>query len=282
MAVTIASRVQETSNTTGTGPLTLAGATSGHRAFNGAVSAGVNVPFLIEQKSAGGIVVAWELAIGVFTAPNALTRAKLLFSSTGAALNLSASYTTYVSVVQPGELLGLHDLTTVSSESVDVITALDVSTLTFARARRTLGDGGTFDAAKFAGREKTGYLRSSLPDGSAGGLVNNLVYGAAASRPAAAAGNAKTLYIASDETPPGYWYSDGSSWTNLAPFVRAIAGIAGIGSYADLASLPAAGTANRFLLQRDLGLLKRDTGSALEAALNKLTGSGVLAEPGSY
>jgi hypothetical protein len=84
-------RVQETTTTTGTGSLTLAGATAGHRTFLVEVGETDETTYLI-QASDG----AWEISRGTLTGTT-LTRT-LVKSSTGALLNLPAG-THYVSQV---------------------------------------------------------------------------------------------------------------------------------------------------------------------------------------
>jgi hypothetical protein len=84
-------RVQETSTTTGTGSLTLAGATAGHRSFSAEIGETDETTYLI-QASDG----AWEISRGTLTGTT-LTRT-LVKSSTGALLDLPAG-THYVSQV---------------------------------------------------------------------------------------------------------------------------------------------------------------------------------------
>lgn len=85
MAHIVADRVKETTTTTGTGALTLAGAASGFRAFSAVCAVNDTVFYAI----AGGS--EWEVGLGTYSATNTLTRTTVLASSNaGSAVNLSA------------------------------------------------------------------------------------------------------------------------------------------------------------------------------------------------
>lgn len=79
MAFAIADRVRETSTTTGTGTLSLAGAVSGFRSFVSAIGTGNNTYYVISDG------VNWEVGIGTVTsgAPNTLSRDTVLSNSLG-------------------------------------------------------------------------------------------------------------------------------------------------------------------------------------------------------
>lgn len=81
-----ADRVKETSTTTGTGTYSLAGAATGFRTFVAGVGNGNRCIYCAENGT------DWEINEGVVTdaAPDTLTRAKLLASSTGSAINWAA------------------------------------------------------------------------------------------------------------------------------------------------------------------------------------------------
>ena len=84
MALVLADRVQETTNTTGTGTLTLAGAASGYQSF-AAIGDGNTTYYTI----AGG--TQWEVGIGTYTSSGTtLSRDTVLASSTGSKLDLAA------------------------------------------------------------------------------------------------------------------------------------------------------------------------------------------------
>ena len=81
MALALADRVQETSTTTGTGTLTLAGAVIGYQSF--AVVGNGNTTYYAITNAAG----AWEVGIGTYTsAGTLLSRTTVLSSSNGGAL----------------------------------------------------------------------------------------------------------------------------------------------------------------------------------------------------
>lgn len=71
-------RVEEGTSTTGNGPLTLSGASTGSLTFNSSVPSGSTVEFCTDSGAAD-----WEVARGVFTAPATLSRDTVLSSSNG-------------------------------------------------------------------------------------------------------------------------------------------------------------------------------------------------------
>lgn len=77
-------RIQETTTTTGTGALTLGGATAEHRTFAAEIGEGVTVAYLIEVEGGG-----WEIAEGSLTG-STLSRTTLKSSNADAAVNLPA------------------------------------------------------------------------------------------------------------------------------------------------------------------------------------------------
>lgn len=100
-----ADSTKETSTTTGTGSLTLAGAVSNCQAFSDSFSTGDCVIYRIQHSTAA----EWEVGLGTFTAPSTLARTTVAASSnSGSAVDLSAG-TKYVSVVVSGEELTALD-----------------------------------------------------------------------------------------------------------------------------------------------------------------------------
>ena len=79
MAFVIADRVRETTTTTGTGNLTLAGAVSKFRTFASVLSTGDTTYYSIVEQ----VGTAWEVGIGTFTSPSTLARTTILSSSNG-------------------------------------------------------------------------------------------------------------------------------------------------------------------------------------------------------
>jgi hypothetical protein len=74
----IADRVQETTTTAGPGPLTLAGAAAGFRAFAAAFPLGQACYYTIDDDAGG-----WEDGVGHLSAPTVLVRDRVLESSAG-------------------------------------------------------------------------------------------------------------------------------------------------------------------------------------------------------
>jgi len=89
MALVINDRVKETSTTTGTGTLNLAGAETGYEGFVAGIGTGNQTYYAIELNSAG----EWEVGIGTVTSgsPDTLSRTTIISSSNSDALvNFSA------------------------------------------------------------------------------------------------------------------------------------------------------------------------------------------------
>jgi hypothetical protein len=79
-----ADRCKETSTTTGTGTMTLAGAVSQYASFNS--SFGVNPGVLIQYAIVEQSGTAWECGLGYLTSSTTLTREKVYSSSNGNSL----------------------------------------------------------------------------------------------------------------------------------------------------------------------------------------------------
>lgn len=80
-----ADRVQETTTTTGTGTITLAGAVTGYRTFQSVYAVGESLRYVI----AGG--AEWEVGEGELATTTTLTRSVVYSSSnSGSAVNFSA------------------------------------------------------------------------------------------------------------------------------------------------------------------------------------------------
>ena len=89
MALVINDRVKETSTTTGTGTIDLAGAETGYEGFVAGIGTGNTTYYAIELNSAG----EWEVGIGTVTdaAPDTLSRDTIITSSNSdSAVNFSA------------------------------------------------------------------------------------------------------------------------------------------------------------------------------------------------
>lgn len=85
-------RVAETSTTTGTGPIALAGAIAGYQAFDAVMAVGDTCYYAIEAIDANGVPTgAWETGLGTKSATATLTRTTVHASSNAdAAVNFAA------------------------------------------------------------------------------------------------------------------------------------------------------------------------------------------------
>lgn len=92
MGYLVENRVLESTTTTGTGPLTLAGAVTSFRRFSAVCAIGDTVPYFIEALDSLGVPSGdYEYGIGTYTSANVLTRTTIQGSSNGgAAVNFAA------------------------------------------------------------------------------------------------------------------------------------------------------------------------------------------------
>ena len=81
MALVVADRVQETTTTSGTGTLSLAGAVAGYQSFVSGVGSGNTTYYTIYDQ----IAQVWEIGVGTVTSgsPNTLSRDTVLANSSG-------------------------------------------------------------------------------------------------------------------------------------------------------------------------------------------------------
>ena len=87
MAFVLKDRVKETTTTTGTGPVVLAGEAGGFQDFSSAIGNSNTTYYAIVHQS----LDEWEVGIGTYgSASNNLTRNTVLSSSTGSSINFSA------------------------------------------------------------------------------------------------------------------------------------------------------------------------------------------------
>jgi hypothetical protein len=91
MSLIISDRVVETTTTTGTGAITLAGAVTGYRAFSSKMSVGDTCFYTIEAiDGSGNPTGEWETGFGTYSATNTLTRTTVKDSSnSGSAVTFS-------------------------------------------------------------------------------------------------------------------------------------------------------------------------------------------------
>lgn len=92
MALVVADRVKETSLTTGTGALTLDGATTGFNTFSSRCAVGNTCYYALQAVDGDGSPTGdWEVGLGTYSGANTLTRSTVLSSSNGdAAVSLAA------------------------------------------------------------------------------------------------------------------------------------------------------------------------------------------------
>ena len=98
MAFVVADRVRESSTTTGTGPMTLAGAVIGYQSFGTAIGAGNTTYYTISNPG----VNEWEVGIGT-VGSGTLARTTVLASSTGTSLVSFTAGSKDVFVTYPAE-----------------------------------------------------------------------------------------------------------------------------------------------------------------------------------
>jgi len=100
MAFVIADRVRESTTTTGTGTVTLAGAVSGFQSFSAGIGNGNSTYYTISNN----ITNQWEVGIGTYTsAGSTLSRTTVLSSSNAGSLVNFSSGTADVFVTYPSE-----------------------------------------------------------------------------------------------------------------------------------------------------------------------------------
>ena len=104
MALVIADRVQETTTTTGTGTITLAGAVSGFQSF-AVIGTGNTTYYTITSGS------EWEVGVGTYTAAGTtLARTTILASSAGgAAISLTGTSNVFVTYPSAKAVIDLAD-----------------------------------------------------------------------------------------------------------------------------------------------------------------------------
>ena len=124
MALKVVDRVKETTTTTGTGTVNLAGAASGFRTFVAGVGDGNTTYYAITDANG----TAWEVGLGTVTdaSPDTLARTTLLASSTGSKISLSSGTHT-VFATYPGSKAVFTDadghIVPLSDDAVDLGTS---------------------------------------------------------------------------------------------------------------------------------------------------------------
>lgn len=107
MTFVIADRVKETSVSTGTGPLTLAGASVGFQGFSGVCAVGDTLFYGLQAVDSGGAPTGqWECGLGTYSAANTLTRTQVTSSSSAGALVALAAGSKEVFITMPAKQAG--------------------------------------------------------------------------------------------------------------------------------------------------------------------------------
>ncbi len=133
MALILADRVKETTTTTGTGTISLAGASSGFRTFVAAIGSGNTTYYALTDANG----TAWEAGLGTVTdaSPDTLTRTTVLSSSTGSKISLSSGTHVVFATYPAGKAVildanGKTDLTFSKAPAIPYTTITDDTTLT--------------------------------------------------------------------------------------------------------------------------------------------------------
>ena len=125
MAFVLKDRVKETTTTTGTGPVVLAGEAGGFQDFSSAIGNTNTTYYAIVHQS----LDEWEVGIGTYgSASNNLTRNTVLSSSTGSSINFSAG-TKDVFVTLPASQV-VHTSASPSFTNVSISGTLTVGGIT--------------------------------------------------------------------------------------------------------------------------------------------------------
>jgi hypothetical protein len=126
-ALKYADRVKETTATTGTGTLTLAGAVAGYRTFASALSNADLVTYCIEDG------VTWEVGQGTFTTAGTTLSRTLIASSSGSLLSLSGAASVFLThaardvASSYGGMYAYENASAITIEEANVYHALGVS-----------------------------------------------------------------------------------------------------------------------------------------------------------
>ena len=129
MAFAIHDRVMETSTTTGTGNVTVAGAVAGFQTFGSRYATNDTFPYFIEGVDAGGAPTGeWETGIGTYNGSNVVARTTVIYSSNSdAAVNFSSG-TKRVAVGPIAKMFGWQLIETLSTTSGASVTSAALPT----------------------------------------------------------------------------------------------------------------------------------------------------------
>jgi hypothetical protein len=160
MALVLANRVQETSTTTGTGTLTLAGAVLGYQTFAAGIGSG-NTCYYAITSSTG----AWEVGIGT-VGTGTLARTTLLSSSTGSLVSFTGTLNVYVTY--PSEK-------SVNLDASNNLTVLNTTRLGGAAGNQSLQVNNVASAVNYL--QAVGAVTGGIPTISAQGTDANIALG---------------------------------------------------------------------------------------------------------
>jgi len=201
MAFVIADRVQETSTSTGTGTIVLAGAVTGYQSF--AVVGNTNTTYYTIADQAGS---NWEVGIGTYYSGNvSLARTTILASSNA---NAVVNFTTGIKTV----------FITYPAEKAVYSDASNITTITNFASANVLITGGTINGVTISNVTYSGLGTMSTQNANAvvitggtinsvahtGGSINNMTIGATTANTGAFTNVTATLFI-----------GNGSPLTNL-------------------------------------------------------------------
>ena len=189
MTALLADRVKETSLTSGTGAVTLAGAMTGFQAFSEAFAVGSSVYYAITDSAAG----TWEIGIGTLSAATTLTRNTVLESSSAGSLvnfstNIKEVFCTVPASALSGRYIGTQYFT--SSGTYDKrVNKPSFIVVEVQGGGGAGGHGGTTSAAA-SGGTSGGYVKKKLLASEITDTVDITVATAAAGRTSAGTGTA--------------------------------------------------------------------------------------------
>lgn len=137
-------RVAETSTTTGTGSIALAGAVTGYATFAAELANADTSTIVIEAIDGSGAPTGeWEICDTTFTSPSTLSRGTLRDSSTGSRINFSAG-TKRVFAISPRDAIDLGSADVVGKPAGAFVGTTDAQTLSNKTIERAiLNDGYT-------------------------------------------------------------------------------------------------------------------------------------------
>lgn len=178
MAHIIDDRVRETSTTTGTGSLTLAGVVAGYQSFDDAMANGDTCFYCIKMGS------AWEVGLGTYSSSSVLARTTVYSSSNGDAAVNFTSGTKDVFITMPACFLHPVDLTpsqitaNQNDYSPSGLATASVLRLDTDAARTMTGLDGGFDGRRMLLVNKGSYTLTLANESASSTAANRFSLGA--------------------------------------------------------------------------------------------------------